>query len=74
MSYLCSPMPLASKNLGHYEAFMQVNTTSKCPFCGIGDIKGAYHPNSTAKFLIFTDQADESRSAHDKTPTSERQA
>lgn len=24
----------------HYQAFMAVNTTGKCPFCGLGDIKG----------------------------------
>jgi hypothetical protein len=66
-------MPRASKHLGHYQAFMQVNTTSKCPFCGIGDIKGAHLRNSTTEFLTFTDQADESRSTNDETPTLERQ-
>ncbi len=27
----------------HYQAFMQTNTTGKCPFCGLGDIKGLHH-------------------------------
>ncbi|MDP1678781.1 hypothetical protein [Candidatus Nitrotoga sp. AM1P] len=30
--------------------------------------------NRNAKFLAFTGEADESRSANDETPTSERQA
>ncbi|MFH1734063.1 MAG: hypothetical protein ABIE92_05075, partial [bacterium] len=32
----------------HYKAFMNVNTTGKCPFCGIGDIKGFYHTKREA--------------------------
>lgn len=32
----------------HYQAFMQVNTTGKCPFCGIGDIKGVHHSKREA--------------------------
>jgi hypothetical protein len=27
----------------HYRNFMQINTTGKCPFCGIGDIEGVYN-------------------------------
>lgn len=27
----------------HYLAFMQTNTTGKCPFCGLSDIKGRHH-------------------------------
>lgn len=32
----------------HYQAFMQVNTTGKCPFCGLGNIKGIYHTKREA--------------------------
>jgi hypothetical protein len=32
----------------HYQAFMQVNTTGKCPFCGLGDIKGVHHSKREA--------------------------
>ncbi|NTV21522.1 MAG: hypothetical protein HGA57_09100 [Chlorobium limicola] len=32
----------------HYHAFMQVNTTGKCPFCGIGDMLGVYHTKREA--------------------------
>ena len=32
----------------HYQAFMQVNTTGKCPFCGLGDIKGVHHTKREA--------------------------
>lgn len=32
----------------HYQAFMQVNTTGKCPFCGLGDIKGMHHTKREA--------------------------
>jgi hypothetical protein len=32
----------------HYQAFMQVNTTGKCPFCGLGDIKGVHHTRREA--------------------------
>lgn len=27
----------------HYQTFVQTNKTGKCPFCGIGDIKGEHH-------------------------------
>jgi hypothetical protein len=27
----------------HYQTFVQTNKAGKCPFCGIGDIKGAHH-------------------------------
>ncbi|MFF7058187.1 HNH endonuclease [Achromobacter spanius] len=32
----------------HYQAFMAVNTAGKCPFCGIGDIKGEHHSRRDA--------------------------
>jgi len=32
----------------HYQAFMQVNTTGKCPFCGLSDIKGVHHTKREA--------------------------
>ncbi|MGE0823581.1 MAG: HNH endonuclease [Candidatus Binatia bacterium] len=32
----------------HYQAFMQVNATGKCPFCGLGDIKGVHHTKREA--------------------------
>lgn len=32
----------------HYQAFMQVNTTGKCPFCGLNDIKGVHHSKREA--------------------------
>lgn len=32
----------------HYQTFMQVNTTDKCPFCGLGDIKGLHHTKREA--------------------------
>jgi hypothetical protein len=32
----------------HYKAFMQVNTTGKCPFCGITDMLGVYHTKREA--------------------------
>jgi hypothetical protein len=32
----------------HYQAFMQENTTGKCPFCGLGDIKGVHHTKRDA--------------------------
>lgn len=32
----------------HYQEFMQVNTTGKCPFCGLGDIKGGNHTKREA--------------------------
>jgi len=32
----------------HYLAFMQVNTNGKCPFCGLGDIKGVHHTKREA--------------------------
>lgn len=32
----------------HYQTFMQVNTTGKCPFCGLGDIKGVHHTRREA--------------------------
>lgn len=32
----------------HYKAFMQVNTSGKCPFCGLGDIKGVHHTRREA--------------------------
>lgn len=32
----------------HYQTFVQVNNIGKCPFCGIGDIKGAYHSKREA--------------------------
>ena len=32
----------------HYQAFMKVNTSGKCPFCGLGDIKGLHHTKREA--------------------------
>ncbi len=32
----------------HYQAFVSTNTAGKCPFCGIGDIKGAHHSKREA--------------------------
>lgn len=32
----------------HYRAFMELNGTGKCPFCGIGDIKGIHHTKREA--------------------------
>ncbi len=32
----------------HYRAFMQANTTGKCPFCGITDMLGVYHTKREA--------------------------
>ncbi len=32
----------------HYQAFMQTNTTGKCPFCGLSDIKGVRHTKREA--------------------------
>ncbi len=32
----------------HYHAFMEVNKAGKCPFCGIGDIKGVHHSKREA--------------------------
>ena len=32
----------------HYQAFMQANTMGKCPFCGLGEIKGVYHSKREA--------------------------
>lgn len=32
----------------HYQAFMQTNSTGKCPFCGLGDIKGVHHTRREA--------------------------
>lgn len=32
----------------HYQAFVQTNKTGKCPFCGIGNIKGRYHSKREA--------------------------
>ena len=32
----------------HYQAFMQVNTTGKCPFCGITDMLCVYHTKREA--------------------------
>lgn len=32
----------------HYQRFMQVNTAGKCPFCGMGDIKGVHHTRREA--------------------------
>lgn len=33
---------------GHYKAFMDVNRTGKCPFCGIADMQGIYHTTREA--------------------------
>jgi len=32
----------------HYQAFMQANTTGKCPFCGLSDLLGEYHSKREA--------------------------
>lgn len=32
----------------HYRAFMRVNSAGKCPFCGLGDIKGVHHTRREA--------------------------
>jgi hypothetical protein len=32
----------------HYQAFVQTNKAGKCPFCGIGDIKGEHHSKREA--------------------------
>lgn len=32
----------------HYQTFMATNKAGKCPFCGIGDIKGAHHSKREA--------------------------
>lgn len=32
----------------HYRAFVQTNKAGKCPFCGIGDIKGVHHSKREA--------------------------
>ncbi|HEY6095196.1 MAG TPA: hypothetical protein VIU93_09630, partial [Gallionellaceae bacterium] len=32
----------------HYQAFVSTNTAGKCPFCGIGDIKGTHHSKREA--------------------------
>lgn len=32
----------------HYQAFIQVNTTGKCPFCGLADIRGVHHTRREA--------------------------
>lgn len=32
----------------HYKKFMEANTSGKCPFCGIGDIKGVHHTKREA--------------------------
>lgn len=32
----------------HYKAFMSVNNTDKCPFCGIADMQGVYHSTREA--------------------------
>ena len=32
----------------HYQTFMQTNRAGKCPFCGIGDIKGPHHTKREA--------------------------
>ncbi len=32
----------------HYKVFMQANNTDKCPFCGLGDIRGVYHTRREA--------------------------
>lgn len=32
----------------HYQAFVQANTSGKCPFCGLGDIKGVHHTRREA--------------------------
>ncbi len=32
----------------HYKTFIQENDTGKCPFCGLGDIKGVHHTKREA--------------------------
>lgn len=32
----------------HYQTFVQTNKAGKCPFCGIGDIKGEHHTKRDA--------------------------
>lgn len=32
----------------HYDAFMNINSAGKCPFCGISDILGVYHSKREA--------------------------
>ena len=32
----------------HYKHFMAVNNSGKCPFCGIGDVKGVHHTKREA--------------------------
>jgi len=32
----------------HYQTFVQTNKAGKCPFCGIGDIKGPHHSKREA--------------------------
>lgn len=32
----------------HYQAFVSSNKSGKCPFCGIGDIKGSHHSKREA--------------------------
>ncbi len=32
----------------HFQTFVQINKTGKCPFCGIGDIKGEHHSKREA--------------------------
>lgn len=32
----------------HYQTFVSTNTTGKCPFCGIGNIKGKHHSRREA--------------------------
>lgn len=32
----------------HYQTFVAINKTGKCPFCGIGDIKGEHHSKREA--------------------------
>lgn len=32
----------------HYQAFVSTNTAGKCPFCGLGDIKGTNHSKREA--------------------------
>lgn len=32
----------------HYRNFVQINSVGKCPFCGIGDVKGVHHTKRDA--------------------------
>lgn len=32
----------------HYQKFMQMNKVTRCPFCGLGDIKGSHHTKREA--------------------------